>query len=78
MLQPPSTAQLIEFPSSTVWFGEEGIVYSVSKKMPPATIEETKKVVEDFKKMLDGKKVCFLIDVTHSQATTPEVRNQCH
>jgi hypothetical protein len=74
-MQPPKNAKITEFPTSTCWFDEDGILYSISKKAPPQSMEETVKVVEDFKKMLGGKKVCMLADVTYSAESTKEVRD---
>jgi len=39
MLTPPKDAELIEFPTSTIWFDKSGIMYSVSKKVPAQSLE---------------------------------------
>ncbi|MFL5729573.1 MAG: hypothetical protein ACJ75J_08830, partial [Cytophagaceae bacterium] len=75
MMTPPANANVIDWPSSILWFDEDGILYSVSKKVPPQSMEEVKKTMEDFYKLLDGKKVCMLVDVTHSQETSRELRD---
>jgi microsomal dipeptidase-like Zn-dependent dipeptidase len=72
---PPKNAKVIEWDTSTIWFDENGILYSVSKKVPPQTMEEAIKSVEDFKKITGGKKVCMLADVTNSAETTKEMRD---
>lgn len=74
-MHPPINTKVYDWPSSTFWFDEEGILHSVSKKRETPTFEETKETVEEFKKIIGDKKVCMLIDVTHSTGTTRETRN---
>jgi hypothetical protein len=74
-MEPPKNAKVIENLTSLYWFDDDGILCSISKKAPKQSFEETKKVVEDFKKMLNGNKVCLLIDVTHTIESTREVRD---
>ena len=74
-MEPPKNAKVIDLPTSVMWFDEDGILYSVSKKVPPQTMEETKKGVEDFKKLTGGKKVCMLLDITNGQPSNKEVRD---
>jgi len=71
----PDNAAIIDTPTSTYWFDEDGIVCSISKKAPALSFEETKALLEQFQKDMNGKKVCILIDVTHSSETTREVRD---
>ena len=75
MIKPPETAEVIELPTSKLWFGEDGIVYSVSKKAPPQSLEEVKTTMENFKQLIGPRKICLLIDATHSSETPREVRN---
>lgn len=75
MIHPPRNAKVYDWPSSTFWFDEEGIVYSISKKAEPPTLEQTRETLDEFKKIIGRKKVCILIDVTNSPGTTREVRN---
>ncbi len=72
---PPENAKLIDWPNSTMWFDEDGILCSVSKKVAPLTLAETKKTVEDFKKLTGGKKVCMLSDNTNSTPLSKELRD---
>lgn len=74
-MEPPKNAKVYELKTSTMWLDEDGIVCSISKKIPPQTLEESKKGVVDFKKIVGDKKVCLLADVTHSTETTREVRD---
>lgn len=64
----------MEIPGSTMWFDKSGIVYAISKKGPPQTLEQTKESLEVFRRYIGPGKVCLLIDVTHSRETTREVR----
>ncbi len=74
MMKPPSNTKLYYTSTSTFWFDKDGILYSVSKKAPPQSLEEVKKSLADLKKVIKQEKVCMLIDVTYSTVTTREVR----
>lgn len=75
MLTKPKNAVLKEWPTSTTWFDENGILYSVSKKAPPSTLEEARQTMEEFKKMIGDKKVCMLVDVTHTNDSSREMKD---
>ncbi|OFY62940.1 MAG: hypothetical protein A3H98_01630 [Bacteroidetes bacterium RIFCSPLOWO2_02_FULL_36_8] len=75
MITPPKNVKLIDYPTSTMWFDENGILYSVSKKNPSQTVEQAKQSVLELKKLLDNKKVCLLSDTTNSAPTTKEIRD---
>lgn len=72
---PPKNATVTEWDTSIFWFDEQGILCSVSKKHKPQSLEEAKKVVETFKKMVEGKKICLLMDLTNSAEASKEVRD---
>jgi hypothetical protein len=74
MISAPANKQLIEWPSSTLWFDEDGIVYSIAKKSANRSLEETKKSVEEFRKLLGDKKVCMLADISNASPTSRELR----
>lgn len=74
MISAPVNKQLIEWPSSTLWFDEDGIVYSISKKSANRSLEDTKKSVEEFRKLLGDKKVCMLADISNAKPTSREIR----
>jgi hypothetical protein len=74
-MEPPKNAEVIDWETSTMWFDEDGVLYSVSKKIPPQTMEQTKQALEDFKKIIGNKKVCLIIDVTNTAESTKEVRD---
>lgn len=72
---PPENIKVIEFPTSTMWFDENGILCSVAKKVPQQTVEEAKKAMEEFKKLIGGKKICLLSDSTNSTPANKEIRD---
>jgi hypothetical protein len=75
MLNIPKNAQVKDWGTSTTWFDEDGILYSISKKGPQHSLEDTKKRFAEFKKVIGNNKVCMLIDVTNTNESTREIRN---
>jgi stage II sporulation SpoAA-like protein len=75
MITPPENREVTEWPASTTWFDDDGIFYSVYKKGKARSIEETKQTIETFKKMLNGKKICMLVDVTYTAESSREIRD---
>lgn len=71
----PENIQGYEFPTSTMWFDEHGILCTVAKKVPPQTVGEAKETMEEFRKLTGGKKVCLLSDSTDSPAIDKEMRD---
>ncbi|MCW3121480.1 MAG: hypothetical protein JWQ38_972 [Flavipsychrobacter sp.] len=71
----PLNVKVYDLPSSTIWFDEDGILYSVAKKVQPQSIEEAKKSMVDFLKITGGKKVCMLSDNTDSPPVNKELRD---
>jgi len=74
-MKPPKSGIIHENQTSIYWFDENGIVCSVSKKAPMQKLEDVKRNLENFKKTLQGKKVCILIDVTYTSESSREVRD---
>ncbi len=72
---PPHDAELIDFPTSTMWFDEFGILCSVAKKVPQQTVEDAKITMVDFRKFTGGKQVCMLSDSTDSPPANKEMRD---
>ena len=72
---PPGNAEVFDFPTSIMWFDEDGILCSVAKKVPPQTLEEAKQTMVEFKKITGNKKVCMLSDSTDSSAVNKEMRD---
>ncbi len=75
MISIPKNVQVTEWGTSTTWFDEDGILYSVSKKGPKHSLEETKKRFEEFKKIIGDTKICMLIEVTNTSESTREIRD---
>ncbi len=75
MMTPPPNVKVYDWSTSIFWFDEDGILHSVSKSTNRVSIEEAKSQIEEFKKMVGDKKVCFLADATNSSETTKEVRD---
>ncbi len=72
---PSQNTEVFEFPTSTMWFDENGILCSIAKKVPSRTIEEAKKTMEELRKITNGKKVCLLSDSTDSPPANKEFRD---
>lgn len=74
ILKPPTGVEITETPTSIYWFDGDGILYSITKKAPAPTLEETKEQLEEFKKMAQGRKFCMIGDVTHTVPSDRAVR----
>ncbi len=74
-MEPPQNTEVFEFPTSTMWFDENGILCSIAKKAPQQTVEEVKKTIDEFKTITGGKKVCLLSDSTDSSPIKKELRD---
>ncbi len=74
-MTPPKDAKVTDLPTSRIWFDEDGILYSIAKKVPPQTVEETKATLVYFLKITEGKKVCMISDNTDSPAVNKEMRD---
>ena len=72
---PPKNAKVIELHASTVWFDDDGILYSVAKRVPQQTVAEAEQSLEEFKKITGGKKMCMLSDSTESPPVNKEMRD---
>jgi hypothetical protein len=75
MVSLPQHLQIYEFTSSSVWFDEDGLLWSITRKSPPRTMERAKKDIGMLKEILGGRKACMVIDVTYLDETTKEVRD---
>jgi hypothetical protein len=74
-MEPTKNIEIFDLPSSTYWYDENGILCSVSKKVPQQTLAEVIKTIEDFKKSLKTEKICMLVEVTNTVETSREVRD---
>ena len=73
-LPPDQKTVVYELSNSTLWMDEDGILWSVSKKAPPQTVEQAHKDMEKLRSLVGNKKVCLLADVTHSTEISREMR----
>ena len=62
-MEIPAGAEVIEMPSSTIWFDKEGILYSVSKEPPSGgrKMEDIKAEMDRFRQILGPRKVCIIL-----------------
>jgi mRNA degradation ribonuclease J1/J2 len=74
-MQIPQNASVLETPTSVSWRGEDGIIYSVSRKGPHPTVEESKKQMQRFREHFGEGRFCFLIDITEATPTPKENRD---
>jgi hypothetical protein len=70
----PKNVVTYDLSTSTIWFDEVGILWSLSRKVPPPTFEQTKSDIEKLRTVIGNRKVCMLLDVTHAPETTREIR----
>ena len=73
MISIPKNVKLIEWPTSTMWFDEDGVLYSVPKPNAPLTQsrEEALAQMHEFRKLVGHKKTCMIL-VTDSSAPPPK------
>lgn len=74
-MEIPADVEKVEFATSIAWVDKDGILCSISKKVPAPSIEESKKELELFKKHFGDKKHCMLLDITNSAPTSKEARD---
>lgn len=73
-MEIPANVKTFDQPTSTLWFDEDGIMYSKPKPgvaEPELTREETLKQMDEIKKILDYKKVCMILE-TNSNSKPPK------
>lgn len=75
MLSIPSDKKLIEWPTATMWFDEDGVLFSVPKPHAPQpqTKEEALRQMDEFRKIINNKKTCM---ITCSDSTAPPPRKE--
>jgi hypothetical protein len=73
LIEIPRGAEVIEMPSSTIWFDKEGILYSISKEAPPGgrSMEAIKSETERFRKIIGNKKVCIVLASNSGTVSPP-------
>lgn len=72
-MKAPESAEIFETATSKYWF-EEGFLCAITKKAPAPPFETVKEQIEKFKKQLDGKKICAVIDITNASPSSREAR----
>ncbi len=74
-MTPPENTQVFETPLLRCWFGEDGILFSISKP-GERTIENYKGVFELYQKLSENgrKKIYTLGNITDTQPLSREVR----
>lgn len=73
-MEPPKNVKVFENTSSTYWLDDDGIICSISKKVPPPSIEVSKREIEELRKQFGNKKYCYLLDITNASPTPKEAR----
>jgi hypothetical protein len=64
---PPKDAKIIDWPTSTMWYDELGILYSKPKPYRGVqSREEGRKQVAEFKKLFGADKKCMILETDHS------------
>ena len=74
MITIPQNAKLIDWPTATMWFDEDGVLYSVPKTgvpQPQLNREETAAEMEKFRQLLGNQKRCMILQ-TDSTAPPPK------
>lgn len=62
-MEIPKDVKIYETSSSTFWFDELGIMYSVSKPdAPPITIERSKADFQTLRNIIGDKKICIITE----------------
>ncbi len=74
-MEPSTTSKVFDIPLSTMWFDEDGIFCSATKKNVALTKEGLVQTFDFIKKNAGEKKVCWLGDVTHASLPTTEARD---
>lgn len=69
----PPGAELIQTPTATFWFDEEGILYSVSKGIP-RTLENLSETIGILRDTLQGKKAGYICDTSRIPYFSIEMR----
>ena len=66
ILTPPENTELTENATSIYWFDKDGILCSLYKKVPPVSMEENQRIIDEFRELTAGQKFCLLMDITYS------------
>lgn len=64
-MEIPANVKVIEWPTSYVWFDEDGVLYSKPKEgveQPDMSREESLALMEEFKKICGYEKRCMILE----------------
>lgn len=73
ILHVPAHVEIIDTPTSLLWFDEEGILYSIAKDVP-RTIESIQEGITILQKRFGHKRVCLISDTTHTTPYNSQMR----
>ncbi|HLP13020.1 MAG TPA: STAS/SEC14 domain-containing protein [Flavobacteriales bacterium] len=65
-MEIPANVKIIDWPTSTMWFDENGFLCSISKNYSPSSYEENLYWFEALRKLANGKKLCVLVDINEA------------
>jgi hypothetical protein len=74
ILEIPPGAKTMELKTSTMWFGDDGILYSMPRVDAPLT-QTTEEIIEEMKLLrnwLGGRKVCLIAESNSKAASPPK------
>jgi len=77
-MEIPKNVKTFDMASSTIWFNEEGIMFSKPKpgKPPELTVDEINHEMKKFKDIIGHKKVCMVSEANpHSRPPTKAERD---
>lgn len=64
-MEIPANAKIIDWPTSLMWFDEDGVLYSKPKSNEPPpqqSREESIRQMDEFRKIIGGKKTCMIAE----------------
>jgi hypothetical protein len=70
-MEIPENVKIIDWPTSTMWFDECGILCSISKNYTPVSVEENQHWYDAWYKLANGKKLCIMVDISEASQIHP-------
>ncbi|MFI5172188.1 MAG: hypothetical protein ACHQFW_07335 [Chitinophagales bacterium] len=74
-MQPTDTSRAYDTPLSTMWFGDDGIFYSITKKDVVITKEGLIDSFRFIQERSGGKMICWIGDISQATFPTQEARD---
>jgi hypothetical protein len=71
MLTIPENVKLIDWPNATMWFDEDGVLFSIPKTgvpQPKLSREEGEREMEKFRQLLGNQKRCMILQTDNTAA----------